>query len=141
MDWVLDAWEAVPEDLIQRGMQHLIVDFAVKSDPSPRPVVAPIAPPPPTEAQQSAALSLLDTMEGQDIQRVDEPDEEGEDESGSDVSDSSEETEEQHTELSICMLCERPLRFPNVVKCNFCQISFHAGCVSFNSAGKCQLCP
>jgi hypothetical protein len=138
MDWVLDAWAAVPEDLIQRGMKDLIVDFALKSDPPANPVPVPVVSPPPPAAEQDAALSVLDTMGSQNVERVDVPDEESSDES---ENSETELIEKEPTELSVCMMCERPLRMPHVVKCVPCGISFHPGCVSFSSSGKCMLCP
>ena len=78
MTWVLDSWDEVPNDLVQRGMESLILAPALAPLPPPLSAQAPSTSVPASEPAVSdvnSALETLETMEVHDANAVDLPDE------------------------------------------------------------------
>jgi hypothetical protein len=110
IEWVINSWAAVPDGLLQKGMEDLILTPATA--PQPPSIVSPLVPPirPVSDVAsegQVAALSILDTLDQHIVLPVELPDE---------IPDPTE-AEESERIPSLCMHCERPLRLPNAVKC------------------------
>ncbi len=132
LDWVLEAWELVPVDLVQRGMQQLIVDHALHPCTVPAPAPAPALIDLAADAEDdSRVLSVLDTLGENDVVRTTEADE---------ATDDDPDYATEVAPPSACIRCERPLRTGNMVSCDLCGASFHTGCMTTNSAGKCMFC-
>ena len=144
MTWVLKAWDDVPVDLLQRGMETLILQSALA--PLPPPLTTLPRPPVPASApvlvgaSVDAALALLDTLKAHDAQPVDLPDENG----SSDSSDSEAgprpdgQMPSVPLEDTTCMRCERPVRPKNSARCHKCRAWYHVGCLG--EPGACMLC-
>ena len=140
VNWVLQAWDEVPLDLLQRGMEALIL-----VSPLPSPLVAPRAPETVEAVAPDAALAMLG---GDDAApNLDLPDEAGDSSDG--ASDASEADEPVAPPAiagppdgTFCMRCERPVRAKNGSKCPNprCVAWYHVGCADPQGAGKCMIC-
>ncbi len=153
IDWVLAAWEAVPLELVQRGMQDLIVQHALGTDadvpavPRAAPFIGPVLPD--ELVGQAAALAVLDTLDDPEIERESLSDEEEEEDSpASDPDPEPPAVLPSRVDLNppmpdFCLRCERPLRTNNAIQCvnMACKAWFHVGCISTSSSGKCMVCP
>jgi len=132
----------VPLEVVQRGMQQLIVNPAVQPCAD---AIAVASPPPSTPidlgADETDVLAVLDTLGTNDVVRTDEADvaTENDDVSVNCPDDSPPVTPPPNPSVA-CIKCERPLRSGNTVSCGLCGASFHTGCMTSNSAGKCFFC-
>jgi len=127
----------VPLDVVQRGMQQLIVNPAVQPCADAIAVATPSTPID-LDADETEVLAVLDTLGTNDVVRTDEADEatENDDVSVDSPGDSPPVTPPPNPSVA-CIKCERPLRSGNMVSCGLCGASFHTGCMTSNSAGKC----
>jgi len=146
INWVLEAWDEVPEDLLRRGMETLILVPALAPLPPLLTAHGPSASVPSSEPPVSdvhMALETLDKMEVHDAKAVDLPDECSD-------SDSSESSESEESEAppakpkddDFCARCERPVRVKNSVQCGnkSCSVWYHVGCRGDFPLNNCMLC-
>ena len=149
VNWVLEAWDAVPLELVQAGMQKLIVDPAlgVKEDERTAGFIGPlqfIGPLLPSDlVEQQEALAILDTLDGHDAHRTNQPDEVEADQEEDEVEeDEPQPTGQGKVMGSQCLRCERPLRANNAAPCPnpACDAWYHSGCLAGAQEGKCHVC-
>jgi predicted RNA-binding Zn-ribbon protein involved in translation (DUF1610 family) len=142
---MLDAWDHLPIEVLERGMvKHALKPATTDPAVPPPPPDVALPPVPPQMDQVLAALSNLalpveakDDSTGQDEQMEDDgPDEPPQEESNDDSSEGSDEDEPV-----ICVKCSDLIEPSRQVKCPKCGIVLHKRCMSVNSKGNCYFCP
>ena len=146
VSWVIEAWEEVPEDILRRGMESLILSPALA--PAPPPLTLPVL----CDQNETPDLALddalnsLDTLGAHDVAL--DPNASDQNETSSESSSESEEEQEAppmppppppETGEKACMRCERFVRAKNSLQCPHCSAWYHVGCIG-NNLGRCMLC-
>ena len=140
---MLDGWDDFPLDVLQRGMESLILE------PALAPLPPPLSPIPPKTVRPAApsdvvavesALAVLDSLDGKEDKSVDLPDE---------LDPPSEPEPEAEAEPgppptvlppnSVCLRCERPFRQKNASACVKCHAWHHVGCLADSDRSICPL--
>ena len=146
MNWVIQAWEDVPHDLLQRGMESLILAPALAPLPPPLTHMTSDPHPEPADVERSdAALGALEGMGAHDVPL--NPDAPDSDESISSSDDDQSEEDEAPPAPGVappreepwCMRCERPVRPKNSTQCVKCAALYHVGCLD-SLRGRCMAC-
>lgn len=154
---MLAAWDSVPEELLRKGMEKLILTPATAPLPStlvdPAPLFGPALPPDFTPIEMNSAIDTLNTLDAHDVPRVNLPDETddkddntleasdapgGNDGSINPQPDSVDSQAEPVTEPMSssggpplpheCPACDGPLRRCAAVQCPICHVWLHASC-------------
>ena len=144
IEWVLSGWDKLPLDLLQRGMEALILEPALAPLPPP---LSPLPPKtvravvPADVAAVSSALTALDSLGGKEDKPVNLPDE---------LDPPSEPEPEPEGEPgppptvcppdAVCLRCERPVRVKNSLACVKCHAWHHVGCLAGTDPAICPLC-
>ena len=141
---MLSGWDEFPVELLQRGMEALILE------PAMAPLPPPLSPAPPKTVRAAvpsdvvavdSALAVLDNLGGNDDKAVNLPDE---------LDPPSEPEAEPEVTLgpaptvppadAVCLRCERPVRAKNGAACVKCHAWHHVGCLAGSDPAVCPLC-
>ena len=137
--WVLDSWERLPLEVVEKGMRKYVLTPAT-TDPSVPPAPSDLPPIPPQLDQALATLSTLALPdEPKEDDKGQEMEEEKEENGQDETSPGSSESDESVDDETLCVKCSNPLENRRV-QCPFCKIWLHRRCMSVNSEGKCAFC-